>query len=106
MAEKKDAPGFMVYREAAIMLALIPPEDAAAAIKAACDYFVRGMEPQSLDGYSAHVYETLREGIDRGAKKYQAKSEQNRKSAEKRWKDANAMQTQCECNANAMQTQC
>ncbi len=106
MAEKKEAPGFVVYREAAIMLALIPAEDAAAAIKAACDYFVRGMEPQSLDGYSVHVYETLREGIDRSTKKYQAKSEQNRKSAEKRWQDANAMPTQCECNANAMQTQC
>ena len=109
MAEKKDAPGFMVYREAAIMLALIPPEDAAAAIKAACDYFVRGTEPQSLDGYSAHVYETLREGIDRSAKKYQDKAEQNRKSAEKRWqceRNANALQTQCQGNANAMQTQC
>ena len=106
MAEKKEAPGFMVYREAAIMLALIPSEDAAAAIKAACDYFVRGMEPQSLNGYSEHVFAVLREGIDRSTKNYQDRAAKNREKANKRWMDATALQNECHGNATAMPQQC
>lgn len=108
MAEKRETPGFVIYREAAIMLALMPAEDAAAAIKAACDYFLRGTEPPELDGFAAHVYETLQEGIARSEKKYIEKSERNRKKAENRWKkaDADALPQQCDGNAAAMQQQC
>lgn len=42
---RSEAPGYMTYREAAIMFSLMQPSDAAKAIKATVDYYLYGTVP-------------------------------------------------------------
>ena len=84
MTDEKTMPGFMTYREAAIMFALMEKEDAADAIKATCDYFLDGTVAE-LTGRAAKVFEIERAAIDRGRESYKAKVDGGRAGAEKRW---------------------
>ena len=47
-----EAPGYMTYREAALMFSLMPESDAAKAIKATVNYYLYGQMPSWLDGVS------------------------------------------------------
>ena len=49
-------PGFMTYREAALMFSLTPEADAAAAIKATVNYYLYGTVPDQIQGVAAQVF--------------------------------------------------
>ena len=84
MDQLKEAPGYMTYREAAIMFSLMPDEDAARAIKATVDYFLFG-KVTDLSGVAGKVFEIMRADIDRNNEKYQKIVERNKANIEKRW---------------------
>lgn len=81
---EKKIPGFMIYREDAVALSLLPDKDASAVIKGAADYFLSGDCP-TLTGKSAHVFEHMRESIDRGQEEYKKRVEAGRKGGLARW---------------------
>lgn len=99
---RNEAPGYMTYREAAIMFSLMQPEDAAKAIKATVDYYLYGTIPHDLTGAAAQVFQIMHADIDRNAAKYQQTVERNRENANKRWKKGNAggMPVAYQSNAN------
>lgn len=81
---KREAPGYMTFREAAIMFSLMPDEDAARAIKATVDYFLFG-KVTDLSGVAGKVFEIMRADIDRNNEKYQKIVERNKANINKRW---------------------
>lgn len=77
----KEAPGYMTYREAALMFSLMPDEEAAQAIKATVNYFLFGTVAD-LEGVAGKVFEIMRADIDRGNEKYRkicSRNEENGK---------------------------
>ena len=66
-----EAPGYMTYREAALMFSLMPESDAAKAIKATVNYYLYGQLPSGLDGVAEKVFQIMRADIDRNNAKYQ-----------------------------------
>jgi len=81
MNKPKEAPGYMTYREAAIMFSLMPDEEAAQAIKATVNYYLYGTATD-LEGVAGKVFEIMRADIDRNNEKYQeicSRNEQNGK---------------------------
>lgn len=85
MSEEKTMPGFMTYKEAALLFTILGEQEAADAIKATCDYFLYGKIPE-LTGAAAKVFEIERAAIDRGRESYQAKVNGGRAGADKRWR--------------------
>ena len=65
-----EAPGYMTYREAALMFSLMPESDAAKAIKATVNYYLYGQLPSGLDGVAEKVFQIMRADIDRNNAKY------------------------------------
>ena len=82
---KHEAPGFMTYREAAIMFSLMPESDAARAIKATCVYYLYRTLPANLTGTAQQVFKIMKADIDRNNEKYQKIVERNKRNIEKRW---------------------
>ena len=82
---KHEAPGFMTYREAAIMFSLMPEGDAARAIKATCDYYLYRTLPANLTGTAQQVFKIMKADIDRNNEKYQKIVARNKRNIEKRW---------------------
>ena len=82
--EKFEAPGYMTYREAAIMFSLMPDADAAQAIKATVNYYLYGTETD-LEGVAGKVFEIMQADIDRNNEKYQKIVERNKANINKRW---------------------
>ena len=82
---KHEAPGFMTYREAAIMFSLMPEGDAARAVKATCDYYLYRTLPANLTGTAQQVFKIMKADIDRNNEKYQKIVARNKKNIEKRW---------------------
>lgn len=80
----KEAPGYMTYREAAIMFSLMPDDKAAQAIKATVNYYLYGTVIE-LDGVAGKVFEIMRADIDRNNEKYQKIVERNKDNINKRW---------------------
>jgi len=75
----KEAPGYMTYREAAIMFSLMPDGEAAQAIKATVNYYLYGTVAD-LEGVAGKVFGIMRADIDRNNEKYQeicSRNEQN-----------------------------
>ena len=66
-----EAPGYMTYREAALMFSLMPESDAAKAIKATVNYYLYGQMSSGLDGVAEKVFQIMRADIDRNNAKYQ-----------------------------------
>lgn len=85
MSEGKNMPGYMTYREAALIFSLMPDAEAAQAIKATVNYYLRGEVPE-LSGTPAQVFEIMRASIDRGQETYRARVEGGRKGSDARWK--------------------
>lgn len=83
--KKYEAPGFMTYREAAIMFSLMPEGDAARAIKATCDYYLYRTLPANLTGTAQQVFKIMKADIDRNNEKYQKIVDRNKRNIEKRW---------------------
>lgn len=81
--EKSVAPGFMTYREAAVIFSLIGDAEAAQAIKATVNYYLYGKEPESLDGMAQTVYNIMKADIDRNNEKYNRIAERNRENGKK-----------------------
>lgn len=99
--EKREAPGYMTYREAAIMFSLMPEKDAAKAIKATVNYYLYGTVPDSLCGSSAQVFNIMKADIDRNNAKYQKIVERNKKNIDKRWgKDSSGIPMEYQPNTN------
>ena len=82
---KHEAPGFMTYREAAIMFSLMPECDAAKAIKATCDYYLYRTLPTNLTDTAKQVFKIMQADIDRNNEKYEKIVERNKRNIEKRW---------------------
>ena len=80
----KEAPGYMTYREAAIMFSLMPDGEAAQAIKATVNYYLYGTIAD-LEGVAGKVFEIMQADIDRNNEKYQKIVERNRTNINKRW---------------------
>lgn len=85
MQNEIEVPGFMTYREAAIMFSLMDEKSAAKAIKATVGYFLYGEEPK-LDGVAQKVFEIMKADIDRNEGKYLEIRQKNRENAGKRWR--------------------
>lgn len=84
MSDGKSMPGYMTYREAALIFSLMPDDEAAQAIKATVNYYLRGEVPE-LSGTPAQVFEIMRASIDRGQETYRARVEGGRKGANAHW---------------------
>lgn len=82
MSKPKQAPGYMTYREAAIMFSLMPDTEAAQAIKATVNYYLYGTVTD-LEGVAASVFEIMRADIDRNNEKYQEACVRNEKNGRK-----------------------
>ena len=82
--EHSKAPGYMTFREAAIMFSLMPDEDAARAIKATVNYFLYG-QVSELDGVAGSVFAIMKADIDRNDQKYADICKRNKVNIEKRW---------------------
>lgn len=80
--EEKMMPGFMTYKEAALMFTLMEKDAAATAMQAACNYYLYGELPE-LDGITAKVFEIQKASIDRGREKYQKQVDGGRTGGEK-----------------------
>lgn len=81
MDKEKEMPGYMTYREAALIFSLMPDDEAAQAIKATVNYFLYGDEPGNrLAGTAARVFEIMCAGIDRDRDKYRRTLERNRQN--------------------------
>lgn len=81
---KRNMPGYMTYREAAIMFSLMPEEEAAAAIKATVNYFLWGKVAE-LEGSPAQVFEIMCASIDKGRDAYEKKCKGGEKGNEARY---------------------
>ena len=77
-------PGYMTYREAAIMFSLMPEPDAARAIKATVNYYLYGSDT-ALDGIAAQVFNIMKADIDRNNDKYEKTVKRNRANIKKRY---------------------
>lgn len=88
--EKRSAPGFMTYREAAIMFSLMPEHDAAQAIKATCEYYLYHHIRSDLTGTALQVFHIMQADIDRNNAKYQEVVKRNRRNIESRWGKAHS----------------
>lgn len=84
MADTKEMPGYMTYREAALMFTFMSDEEAAQAIKATTNYFLYGTV-EELTGRSAQVFKIMKSSIDRGRESYEGICERNRKNIQKRY---------------------
>ena len=80
--EQNKAPGYMTFREAAIMFSLMPDEDAAKAIKATVNYFLYD-QVSELDGVASIVFSIMKADIDRNDQKYISICERNRENGSK-----------------------
>lgn len=81
---EKDMPGFMLYRESALIFSMMPDDDAAKTIKALSDYYLYGELP-ALEGRARQIFELAKSGIDRGREAYRQSVENGRKGARIRW---------------------
>lgn len=88
MSEEKNMPGYMTYREAALIFSLMPDEEAAKAIKATVRYYLHGEVPE-LSGAAAEVFDIMRSSIDRGQEIYRARVEGGRRGGNAHWHKAN-----------------
>lgn len=84
MSDLNPMPGYMTYREAAIIFSLMPDDEAAKAIKATVNYYLKG-EVAKLTGTAAQVFEIMRASIDRGQDAYKARVEGGRKGGNAHW---------------------
>lgn len=80
--EEVKAPGYMTFREAAIMFSLMDDVAAAAAIKATVNYYLDG-EIAVLDGPAKKVFDIMRVDIDRNNAKYEKTVKRNRENGGK-----------------------
>ena len=85
MPIEKEMPGYMTYREAALMFTFMPDEEAAQAIKATTNYFLYGTV-EELTGRAAQVFEIMKSSIDRGRENYKGICERNKKNIQKRYR--------------------
>lgn len=81
---KKEMPGYMTYREAALMFSLMPDDEAAKAIKATVNYYLYGTK-ENLQGVAGKVFEIMRADIDRGRVAYKKKCDGAKKGNDGRW---------------------
>lgn len=84
MNEEKTMPGFMTYREVALMFTLMPKDEAADVIQAACRYYLYG-EVTELHGVAAEALRIEMASIDRGREKYKSQVEGGKKGAGTRY---------------------
>ena len=80
--EEKEVPGYMTYREAAIMFSLMPDNEAAKAIKATVNYYLYRRVTQ-LEGVAGEVFSIMMADIDRNNIKYQSICKRNQANGSK-----------------------
>jgi len=82
--ENKIMPGFMIYREAALLIGYLKKNEAGELIQAAVSYYLTGEVPV-LRPNLQQLFLLLRENIDKGHDAWEKKREAGRKGNEKRW---------------------
>lgn len=80
---KHTMPGFMTYREIALIYAALDDETAGKVIKAVCEYYCFGLETEGFDGRAAHIYETMVTKMDSDQSKYDNKCKANAENGKK-----------------------
>lgn len=80
--ETIEAKGFMIYREVALLLSILPDAEAAKTVKASVRYFLNGELPDELTGMAAEVFNIQREKMERDYDKYVKKVKKNRKNGQ------------------------
>lgn len=85
MQKEKEMPGYMTYREAAIMFSLMPDDGAAQAIKATVKYYLYGEIPEDITGVAAQVFNIMKADIDRSRVTYQKRCEGGSKGGNAHW---------------------
>ena len=63
-------PGFMTYREIALIYASLNDEEAGRVIKAVCEFFCFGTMANGFEGRAQHIYDAMVSGIDRDQSAY------------------------------------
>lgn len=94
--------GFLLYQTDEALFELLDPEDCKSLILGIFAYD-RG-EPPNMTQRAETAFKTIKKHLDASAENYKKVSAIRKEAAEKRWDDANAMQTdakECKCNANA-----
>ena len=81
---RTEAPGYMTFREAAIMFSLMPDEEAARAIKATVNYYLYHQDAD-LEGIAGKVFAIMKADIDRNNDKYAETCKRNKDNIKKRW---------------------
>ena len=82
--DELEMPGYMTYREAALIFSLMPDEEAAKAIKGTVNYFLWRDVPE-LTGTALKVFEIMRASIDRSRTAYEKKVDGGKQGAINRW---------------------
>ena len=82
-----EMPGFITYREAALIFSLMSDEEAAQAIKATVNYFLYD-EFTPLAGAAQKAFDVMRASIDEGREKYLKQVEAGKRGAAKRYGSA------------------
>ncbi|MDY4886191.1 MAG: DUF6291 domain-containing protein [Eubacteriales bacterium] len=84
----RERPGFLIYREAAAQLEILPDADAGAVIKATARLFLKGELPDaddSLTPIQRIVFEGIRSALQRDATRYDEVCQKRAEAAAKRW---------------------
>lgn len=76
-------PGFMTYREIALIYASLDDETAGKVIKAVCDFFCFGIETDKFEGRALHIYETMISSISKDQTSYKNRCMANAENGKK-----------------------
>lgn len=83
MTYAHNMPGFMTYREVALIYASLDDEAAGKVIKAVCDFFCFGTRDSSFEGRAQHIYETMISAIDKDQDSYNSRCLANAENGKK-----------------------
>lgn len=81
--ENREMPGFMTYREIALIYTAIDDETAGKVIKAVCDYFWFRKKETCFTDKAKYIYDMMVSSIDRGQESYNATCVKNAENGAK-----------------------
>lgn len=81
--KKHTMPGFMTYREVALIYAALDDETAGKVIKAVCDYYCFGFETDGFTDRAAEIYDTMLCKMEKDQASYNKRCDANRDNGKK-----------------------
>jgi len=82
--EDKQMPGFMTFREGAVIYTILPDEDAGRLVKAAAVYYLNGTEPD-LPEQLRSAFTVMQSGVEHGRESWEKRRMHGKRAAEARW---------------------